>query len=525
MVTTEQSGMTAGGRPFPLRLALIAVAALALIFLFREAIGNLWFRWGKQEELSHSYFIPLVSAWLVWANRDTVFKSIGGPSYVGAAIVGGGLLLLVLGQLTSIFVVQHLGLVVAIAGLVAAAGGLSLLRTVAAPVGFLLFAVPPPYWVITVLSWKFQQMSSVLGVWMLELMQVPVFLQGNVIDLGDYKLQVAEACSGLRYLFPFLSLGVMAAYLYRGPLWHKAAIIASTVPITILMNSFRIAVTGALVAAQGPEHAEGALHFFEGWVVFLFCLAALVGVVAVLGRIRRPRISALEALSAAPELPLTKPSRVGEARPAVFGALIAAAVGAFFLGKAVNVDTLITPERRDFDGIPAEFAGWEHQVRPIDPSVAEVLGADDSLVVDLYSPEGEPFNLYVAYLEAQRDGRSWHSPRQCIPGGGWQIAQHTIERGKTAAGAPIAYNRMIIRNGEHRQLVYYWYDQRGRKVANEFRMKFWLLFDAATKKRSDGAMVRLITPVPDKGSIDEAEAKLQTLMTRVNGFLPAYVPE
>lgn len=114
---------------------------------------------------------------------------------------------------------------------------------------------------ITILSWKFQEWSSILGVAMIKLMDIPVFLTGNIIDLGEYKLQVAEACSGLRYLFPFLSLGVMTAYIYRGPLWHKAAIVLATVPITILMNSFRIAVTGALVQAYGTSHAEGALHF------------------------------------------------------------------------------------------------------------------------------------------------------------------------------------------------------------------------------------------------------------------------
>lgn len=524
MGTTELEQISARTPPFPARAGFAAAATLALIFLFRDALANLWLRWGSQEELSHSYFLPLVSLWLVWANRRTVIKSVGAPSFVGAAIVGVALLLLLLGQLTSIFLLQHLGLIVAIAGLVASFGGLSLLRTVAAPIAFLLFAVPPPYWVITVLSWKFQQMSSFLGVMMLQLMQVPVLQQGNIIDLGNYKLQVAEACSGLRYLFPFLSLGVMSAYLYRGPFWHKAAIVLSTIPITVLMNSVRIAATGALVAAQGPEHAEGALHFFEGWVVFIFCLAALVGAVAILGRLRTPPISALEALGAAPELPLTTPRRAGGPAPAVFAALIAAAAGAFLLGRALNVDTLIKPERRDFDAIPTEFAGWRHEVRPIDPTVAEVLGADDSLVVDLVSPEGDYYNLYVAYLDAQRDGRSWHSPRQCIPGGGWQILEHTVERTTTASGDALSYNRMVIRNGKHRQLVYYWYDQRGRKIANEFTMKFWLIVDAATKKRSDGAMVRLISPLPDEGSIGNADEKLQGLMARVNGFLPAYVP-
>lgn len=514
-----------GGTAHPLGPALLfAATTLLLVFLFRDALANLWHRWGQQQELSHSYFIPLISIYLVWINRETVRESVGAPSLAAVALIGAALALLLLGQLTSIYLFQHLGIVVAIAGLVAAYGGLSLLRTTAAPVGFLLFAAPPPYWLITVLSWKFQQMSSALGVAMIEAMSIPVHLSGNIIDLGDYKLQVAEACSGLRYLFPFLSLGVMAAYMYRGPLWQRLLIIGATVPITIVMNSFRIAATGAMVAAYGPDQAEGALHFFEGWVVFLFCLAALFGVIAILARFSKPRVGAFDALST-PQLPLTPPSTGKVRRLSVLGGAAGAAVIALAASRIITADALVIPERKDFDGIPAEFAEWEKTVRPIDPTVAEVLGADDSIVIDLKTPDGDQFNLYMAYLDAQRDGRSWHSPRQCIPGGGWKIARHDVVKATSGDGRPFRYNRMIIENGDYRQLVYYWYDQRGRKIANEFVMKFWLIVDAVARKRSDGAMVRLITPIADGMTPEEADAKLHSMTERIEQFLPAYVPD
>jgi len=508
----------------PVRLIALGATMILLGVLFRDALANLWHRWGQQQELSHSYFIPLLSLHLIWINRDTVTKSIGGASIAGVAILAAGLGSLLLGQLTSIYLFQHIGIVIAIAGLVAGFGGLSLLRTTAAPAAFLFFAVPPPYWMITVLSWKFQQMSSWLGVAMIELMGIPVHLTGNIIDLGDYKLQVAEACSGLRYLFPFLSLGVIAAYMYRGRLWQRALIIASTVPITILMNSVRIAATGAMVQAYGVEHAEGALHFFEGWVVFLFCLAALFAVIAVLARVSQPRVNPLAALTT-PDLPLTAPRTPHKSGAPIFAGLAAATLLAIGASQIVTAAALIVPDREDFDGVSAEFDGWTQKIRPIDPTVAEVLGADDSIVIDLRSPEGEDFNLYFAYLDAQRDGRSWHSPRQCMPGGGWEIVRHDVISTRSGAGKPFRYNRLIIENGDNRQLVYYWYDQRGRKIANEFVMKFWLIIDAVTRKRSDGAMVRLITPVPTDTSLDEADARLQSMVARVETFLPAYVPE
>lgn len=504
-------------------MAAAAAAILAAIAIFWEAFGNLLERWGAQQELSHSYFIPLISLWLVWTNRETVAASVGRPSALGWGLFALACLLALLGRVTESFLFQQIGIVIAVAGLVAAFGGLSLLRATAAPVAFLFFAVPPPFMLITILSWKFQEWSSVLGVSMLQMMDVPVFLTGNIIDLGDYKLQVAEACSGLRYLFPFISLGVMTAYIFRGPLWQKAAIVIATVPITILMNSFRIAVTGGLVQAYGTSHAEGALHFFEGWVVFVLCLLALFLVVALLGFLQRPRLSAFAALGS-PDLARVAPSGGRFDRLPAFAVLAALGVATLLAARAVGVESLIVPDRARFSGIPGEFPEWRHQIRELTPDVAEVIGADDTIVVDFLSPEGDYLNIYAAYLEARRDGRSWHSPRQCIPGGGWEIRSHTVVDGGRFGGAPFHYNRLLIENRGARQLVYYWYPQRGRHLANEFAMRILLTVDAVTRRRSDGAMVRLLTDVRAGESVEDADRRLQAALDRVEGFLAKYVP-
>jgi len=505
------------------RLIFAGVGAAMLAVLFWDALVNLWMRWGELQELSHSYFIPLISIWLVWTNREAVAKSVGDPSIAGPILLAVSGVLLIIGKLTFIYLFQHIGIVVAIAGLTAAFGGLSLLRTTAAPILFLFFAVPPPYWVITVLSWRFQEMSSVIGVGMIEAMGIPVLLTGNIIDLGDYKLQVAEACSGLRYLFPFLSLGVMAAYLYRGPLLHKAIIVLATVPITILMNSFRIAVTGALVQAYGTSHAEGALHFFEGWVVFVLCLIALFGVIWALCFFSRPRRNPLLVLGAPDLKPAPATRSAAPIRALILSAVAIAVAG--LASTQLSTDSLIIPERARFANLPDEFPDWRVDVRPMAPEVAEVLAADDTIVADMESPAGESYNLYIAYLDAQRDGRSWHSPRQCIPGGGWQIVRHTVERATAPDGSAIHYNRLVIQFREHRQLVYYWYHQRGRKIANEFVMKLWLIVDAVTRKRSDGAMVRLIAPLRPGDDEAAVEARLKAMQAKIDTILPAYVPD
>ena len=190
--------------------------------------------------------------------------------------------MLLLGELTAIFLLVQLGFLVVLVGLVLAFGGTSLLRVTIFPILLLLFSIPPPYFVNAQLSWRMQLLSSWLGVEFLRLLGYSVFLEGNVIDLGTYKLQVVEACSGLRYLYPLMSVGFLMAYMYQGALRWRILLFLATIPLTILMNSVRISAVGILVEHWGSGMADGFMHYFEGWVIFLVCLVLLVGMVWVI---------------------------------------------------------------------------------------------------------------------------------------------------------------------------------------------------------------------------------------------------
>jgi exosortase D (VPLPA-CTERM-specific) len=500
-----------------------AALGIALVYLFHAGIANLWFRWGEQQELSHSYFIPIISAWMIWERRDAMRQSMGKPNPAAFAFFAFGIFMVFALKQLHVFMLEHIGLLVALAGVPLLFGGLSLLRICFVPIAYLLFMIPPPYWVITVTSWNFQLWSSELGVWMIRLFDVPVLLNGNVIELGNITLQVVEACSGLRYLFPFLSLGALAAYFYKGPLWQRFIVVASTVPITIVMNSFRIAITGVLSDRYGASHTEGFLHFFEGWVVFLLCIVMLLGVILLLARLGGKK-NVLSTLGH-PEVQPIAPSKPWDSQ--LFLKMTGAAAAFVGLG-ALFVHTLeaplVVPERAPFSELPLEFQDWRVEERPLDVATERVLKADDYIVLNMVDPEGNTFNLYTAYLKQQRNGSSWHSPAQCLPGGGWQFQETTIER--TPEGAPdYAYNRILMQKGESQFLVYYWYDQRGRQVANEFLMKLYLIRDVLTKRRSDGAMIRLMTPILPDQTVAEAEAQLQGFQRRVETTMNRYVPD
>ncbi len=269
----------------PIILAAFVVCLIVGFATFSNSILELVRRWQVQEEYSHGFLIPVIVGWLLWTRRDALLASVGHPSWFGPALILLAAVMHVIGKLSSLYLLSQLGFIVALIGIVLGLGGYSLLKVTLVPIVFLIFAIPMPYFIDAVLSWRLQIISSELGVAFIRLFQIPVFLEGNVIDLGQYKLQVVEACSGLRYLYPLMSLGFLAAYFFQAPLWQRALVFLSTIPITIFMNSLRIGVVGIMVDNFGPQDADGFLHMFEGWIIFLACAVLLVGLMHLLARI------------------------------------------------------------------------------------------------------------------------------------------------------------------------------------------------------------------------------------------------
>src|SRR3569833_1390101 len=227
-------------------------------------------------EPSHGLLIPLVAFYLLWQNRLALQRLDFRGSWLGVAVVLAGLALFLLGELSTLYILVQYSLLVVLAGLILAFGGLAGLRATWVPLVVLLLMIPLPNILYQGLSAELQLISSKLGVALIRAAGVSGYLEGNVIDLGAMKLQVAEACSGLRYLFPLLTVSFILAYVYRAPIWVRIVVFLSALPITILMNSIRIGVIGLLVERWGPAMAEGFMHDFEGWVVFMLSVALML---------------------------------------------------------------------------------------------------------------------------------------------------------------------------------------------------------------------------------------------------------
>jgi EpsI family protein len=184
-------------------------------------------------------------------------------------------------------------------------------------------------------------------------------------------------------------------------------------------------------------------------------------------------------------------------------------------------------QRKNFYEFPLRLDNWSGTPARLDPVELDVLKLDDYILANFVAASQRPVNFYVAYYASQRKGESAHSPRSCIPGDGWEITDLTQRKvdGARAAGQPLRVNRVLIQKGDNKQLVYYWFQQRGRIITNEYLVKWYLFWDALTRNRTDGALVRLVTYIGPGQSIEDADRQLSVFATSVTAPLESYIPD
>jgi exosortase D (VPLPA-CTERM-specific) len=448
-------------------------------------------------------------------------------SWFGVVFLIAALGLDVVGRLSALYVIQHVALLVAIAGLVLAFGGWQVLRILRMPLCILLFMIPLPNIFLNPLSSELQLISSSIGVSLMRQLGVVVLQNGNVIDLGGYQLEVAEACSGLRYLFPLMTLGFLIACFYRTEFWKRALVFVSSIPITLLMNSLRIAIIGITVDRWGVGMAEGTLHEVQGWMMFMLSAGVLLLEVMLLSRVgrdRRPWRAVFDMAMNSPTTVVQARTRRGLQRPA-WAAAVSLALFAM-LSVAMPAVHLNVPSRESFANFPLQLDKWSGRREVMDKVYLDGLKLDDYLLADYSAASGGPVNLYVAWYDSQTAGEATHSPRACLPGGGWRIVnlRRAPISGVTLGGAQLTVNRVLIENGAQRELVYYWFMQRGRIVTSEYLVKWYLLVDSMLRHRTDGALVRLIVPLSEDVTIDASERQLRSFAAQVAPRLGQYIP-
>ena len=245
-------------------------------WLYAPIVFHLAKQWSNDPNFSHGFFVPAFSLYVLWHDRACLAGQPTQPSSWGIFIVVLALAVLVIGVLGAELFLSRVSLLLLIAGLVIFFQGWTFFRAVLFPWAFLILMIPIPAILFTQITFPLQILASKLAALLLPLAGVPVFREGNVINLPAMPLEIAEACSGIRSLLSLTALAIIYGYLSEPRIWTRVALAVASVPIAVAANSLRIVGTGLLVQYWDPRKAEGFFHSFSGWLVFVVSLGMLL---------------------------------------------------------------------------------------------------------------------------------------------------------------------------------------------------------------------------------------------------------
>ncbi len=507
----------------------IVVIGLAWVAVYHDVLRRLVDDWRVDENYSHGFLIPIISGYAIWAKRERLLALPVEPRrLIGGALMLLAALMLFAGVMGAELYITRLSLVLSLVSLTVYFGGFAWLRQLLFPIGLLLFALPVPNIVFNQIALPLQLIASDYATRAIKLFGIPALREGNVIELAQMKLQVVEACSGIRSLVTLAALAVVYAYFAETRWWRRIVLVVAVIPIAVLANAARVAGTGVLAHYQGVKAAEGFLHSFSGLVVFLVAVGLLLVLAQALNLAERffsPAKAHEENTKAGKSnlVFLREPSRgfVGKwfGYWAMVMLLLMMAGSGFYLARAGEQEH--APPRTVLSEFPVELDSWRQvEVQTLDDRTERELAADDYLSRTYSNGQAYAY-LFIAFHNSQRHRQTFHSPQNCIPGAGWTMGNYRQQK----FGENSEANEYRIEKDGTQMLALYWYQGRGKMIAGEYRARLDTIKDAMWLGRTDGALVRVIVPI-NKGDGAEEFARKAALdfSQKLQLVLPGYVP-
>jgi exosortase D (VPLPA-CTERM-specific) len=504
------------------KLSVIALILVSFFWLvYHTGLLQVWI---LDDEYGHGLLVIAVLSYILYQQRSELYSSSVSYSVFGFVLSIFALFLFFLGEITGILPIRMYSVWFFAIATVFSVGGWALFKKLIVPLGILLLLIPLPS--LLVITTELQLISSKLGAWFIRLFGGVVYLEGNVIDMGSIKLLVEEACSGLRYLFPLMSLGAIAAYLMKAPNWMRWSLFLITIPITIFLNSLRIAITGLLVDIYGVKHSEGFLHFFEGWVVFLLALLSLFLFAWLLTYFinDKPNVFDVFRLDAVQNKVKADINHSYTNKKGLI-VLVLCFISAMLISTPIFEKANPVIAKKSLSEFPEKLGNWIASESRLPVSIEEVAGANDYYHGFFTKAGAEPVNLYISYYYDQKQDRAPHSPNICLPADGWEIKSDTPYTIKIDSNKSITVSRLVITKGEKMAIAYYWIKQGEYVFYQKIMARLDLLRFALTEGRTDAALIRMLTKVNATETIDEADNRLKEVALKVIKVLKSYVPD
>jgi exosortase len=257
-------------------LAALVILALALVAAYWSTFEMLARRWYREPEYSHGFLVPVAAAALMWVRRDKLVGLSAKGSAWGLALLCLGTAIRLGSRVTYYFLPDPASFIICLAGLCLLVAGYSVSRVLWSSIAFLAFMIPLPGQWRETLALPLQRIATVASTYVVQTLGLPAFAEGNVIVLNsDVRIGVAEACNGLPMLMVFVATCAAIAILLERPLWKRVVVLASAIPIAIVSNVIRIAITAVLHLAVSSEFAEAFFHDFAGWLMVPLAMGIL----------------------------------------------------------------------------------------------------------------------------------------------------------------------------------------------------------------------------------------------------------
>lgn len=257
------------------RLQLLLVLPLLVVMYFR-IIPDMVQVWSHDENYSHGFLVPVIAGYFLWQRWPDLKNREVKPDGIGLAIIVAGVLQLLGGWFGIEYFTMRSSLIVLLAGMTLLWFGREVFKTLALPLGYLIFMVPIPYIIYDMAAFPLKLLVTRVSVAFLKIVGVVVMREGNIIMFPTTTLEVADACSGIRSLVSLLALAVAYAFAMQTSNRRRWLVVCSAVPIAIATNALRVIVTGILAQWWGARAAEGFFHEFAGMTVFVLAMAMLV---------------------------------------------------------------------------------------------------------------------------------------------------------------------------------------------------------------------------------------------------------
>lgn len=506
------------------------MTGILYLLIYAPLFPELVLDWYEHKNFSYGFLIPFIFIYLLWRKREVLRNTHveTGPWGWGLVSLLAAVAIGLIGKVVGDPFTMRISMILVLGGLVYLVLGKQFFKNMLFPLAYLFLMIPLPYLIVKEISYYLRFFDAVLATSALQAIGVPVYQDSYFLHLPNIILEVADVCSGISSVFAMFAIGAVYSYFLPVRPREKVLIMLGVILFPVLANLFRIVLISAIVYYTGPAILRGLFHQFTGTFTFILSLVMLVG----LGEFLRRRTS-----QTAPEPLLRQNQGAGvtglrgsgqsdlPARlftPSFLSALTILAI-ALYLGNLLESRQTVTLQK-DLQTLPAQLGPYYFMTDGNWPDPYQDPAAERYASRVYEGPGKERVELYIGYKSRQQARNRLHSPKIHFSKG-WNYVSVAPAEIELPGFKPIKANWMVTQNSGAMRVVLYWYQARGHTYSGEIANRLAQIKSLILSGRTEGAVVRIATPVLDSEKLEQAKERIKNFSGYVYPKLVEILPE